>query len=38
LPSFLTYNLINLARVINKIKELATTTWIIKLIVEIPFY
>ena len=36
--AILTYNLINSARVINKIKELATSTRAIRLIIEIPFY
>jgi len=34
----LTHNLINPARVINKAKELATSTRAIRLVVEIPFY
>ena len=34
----LTHNLINPARVINKTKELATSTRAIRLVVEIPFY
>ena len=33
-----TYDLINLAGVINKTKELATSTRAIRLVVEIPFY
>jgi hypothetical protein len=34
----LTHNLINPARVINKTKELATSTRATRLVVEIPFY
>jgi hypothetical protein len=36
--AILTYNLINPAGVINNIKELATSTRAIRLVVEIPFY
>jgi len=34
----LTHDLINLAGVINKTKKLVTSTWVIRLVIEIPFY
>jgi len=36
--AILTHDLINPARVINKAKELATSTRAIRLVVKIPFY
>jgi len=36
--AILTHDLINPAKVINKAKELATSTRAIRLVVEIPFY